>query len=60
MSKQTKPTLLHESTIIEVVRTKQGEKTIVKQMTYGQFLTMEKQKGYNYQAFQVGYSSFIE
>ena len=59
MAKISTPNLLHESTIIEVVRTKQGEKTIVKQMTFGQYLKMEKQKGYKYQAFQIGYSSFV-
>ena len=44
-------------TIIEVVRTK-GDEVVKKEMTYNQWLSMKKQPGYKYSAFQKGYSQF--
>ena len=46
--------LAHE-TIIEVVRTK-GDEVVKRTMSYGAWLVMEKQSGYLYRAFQLGFS----
>lgn len=48
---------LPESTIIEVIRTK-GDEAVKKEMTYGEWITMKKLPGYNYSAFQKGFSQY--
>lgn len=45
-------------TIVEVVRTKEGEETIKKEMTFTQWKNLKRQPGYNYAAYQKGYSQF--
>ena len=49
--------LLPESTIIEVIRTK-GTEAVKKEMTYGEWITMKKLPGYIYSAFQKGFSQY--
>ena len=49
--------LLPLNTIIEVVRIK-GEEVVVKEMSVDQWQNLVKQKGYNYKAFQKGFSQY--
>ena len=60
MSKPKKFLGLPPETIIEVVRVnvKTG-KHKKKEMTYSDFLTMEKLSGFNYIPYQLGFSQFI-
>lgn len=48
---------LPDSTIIEVVRTKDNE-VIKKEMTVGEWKKLKKQFGYNYTAYQKGFSQY--
>lgn len=49
---------LDDSVVIEVVRTKNGSEPVKKEMTLGEWRRLEKQPGYEYSAFQKGYSQF--
>jgi len=52
-----KNNLLPKDTMIEVVCTK-GERIIVKQMTFGDALKIEKKEGWSYRNYQIGFSSY--
>ena len=48
---------LSYDTIIEVLRIR-GDEVLLKEMRYGDWLIMEKQVGYLYRSFELGFSSF--
>lgn len=48
---------LSYDTIIEVLRIR-GDEVLLKEMRYGDWLIMEKQFGYLYRSFELGFSSF--
>lgn len=50
-------TLLPLHTIIEVVAIS-DEKTLIKDMSFGDWLEIEKKPGFKYMAFEQGFSSF--
>lgn len=54
------PDLLPPGTMVEVVKfnSKTGEFVGLKLMSHGDFKKMERQKGYRYQEYQKGFSSF--
>lgn len=55
--KETKFLGLPNETMIEVVGIKL-DKVIVKKMTFRDWLSLKKQKGWEYKAYQVGFHSF--
>ena len=55
--KETKFLGLPNDTMIEVVGIK-SDKVIVKKMTFGDWINLNKQKGWEYKAYQVGFHSF--
>lgn len=60
MAKSNNPIELSNDVIIEVVRTKIGEPTVKKEMTFGEWKRYKKLKGYVYIAYQLGVSSYPE
>lgn len=59
-TKKYLPDLISPSAIMEVVKfnSRTGEFIGLKLMSHGDFKKMERQKGYRYQEFQKGFSSF--
>lgn len=54
------PDLLPAGTVVDVVKfnSRTGEFIGLKSMTHGDFKAMERQKGFRYQEFQKGFSSY--
>lgn len=52
------PDLLAANTIIEVIKTDKDGNAQKKEMTYGEWKTMKKQKGFTYRAYQLKYSQY--
>lgn len=50
-------TLLPLDTIIDVIAQK-DDVTIIKEMSFGQWLVLEKKDGFRYSAFQKGFAQF--
>jgi len=48
---------LPAETLIDVVAF-QGDKVVVREMTYKKYRTMKKVKGWNYRSFQKGFHSY--
>ena len=59
-TKKYVPDLLPAGTIVDVVKfdRKSGDFIGLKSMTHGDFKAMERQKGFRYQEFQKGFSSY--
>ena len=51
--------LIPDDTIIEIIA-KGGGKTYIFDIKYKDYLTMERKKGFTYQAFQKGFSAFSD
>lgn len=55
---EKKISLLSPETIVEVVRTKDGEPTVKNLMKLHEWSNLKKQAGYHYVAYQKGFSAF--
>jgi len=53
------PDLLAPDTIVEVVKIDREGGAIKKEMEYGKWKLLKKQKGFTYRAYQKGFSQFI-